>query len=65
MVLRQRNAMGRPRNTGIDADERKRMLQVVARLVEEMLLRKGGDVGKVVWALGGELLAPHIEHIDV
>ena len=28
---------------------------------EEVLLRKGGDVGKVVWALGGELLAPHID----
>ena len=25
-----------------------------------MLLRKGGNVEKVLWALGGELLAPHI-----
>ena len=26
-----------------------------------MLLRKGRDVGKVVWALGGEVLASHID----
>ena len=33
----------------------------MARLGGEMLPRKGGDVGNVVWAFGGELLAPHID----
>ena len=27
----------------------------------KMLRRKGGGEGKVVWGLGGELLAPHID----
>ena len=46
---------------GEDADERDRLSGVVTRLGEEMPLRKGRNVGKVVWALGGELLAPHID----
>ena len=53
--------MGCLGKTGKDAVEKDRLLGVVARLGKEMLLRKGGDVGKVVWALGGELLAPHID----
>ena len=46
---------------GEDADKKDRLSGVVTRLGEEMPLRKGRNVGKVVWALGGELLAPHID----
>ena len=53
--------MGRLGETGEDTDKRNRLLGVVTRLEEEMPLRKGGDVGKAVWASGGELLAPHID----
>ena len=60
-VLKWRSAIGRLGKTGEDAVERDRLLRVVTRLREWMLLRKGGDLGEVVWALGKELLAPHID----
>ena len=60
-VFRWRSTVGRLGKTGDDADERDRLLGVVARLGEDMLLRKRGDVGKVMWASGGELFAPHTD----
>ena len=49
------------RRTGRETGERDRLVRVVAEAGVKLLQREGGDVAKVVWGLGGELLAPHID----
>lgn len=47
--------------TGDDAEERDPLLGVVANAGWTIRLRSKGDVAKMVWGLGGELLAPHMD----
>ncbi|CAN0377104.1 unnamed protein product [Laminaria digitata] len=53
--------MARLRKTGDDVGERDRLIMAVAEVGGEILQRKGGELAEVVWELGGELLAPHID----
>ena len=46
--------------TGDNAEERDRLVRVVAN-VEGGILQREGDLAKVLWGLRGKFLAPHID----